>query len=399
MTGETGATASEPAGADDLVEFAWTDEHADLRQAVRRLMATRAPLDRARAVADSGERHDADLWRTMAEQLGLQGLAVPEEHGGFGGTLVDVALVAEEMGTVLHGGPFLPTAVLAPAVLVPLAEHDGEAAALLGRIAAGATTVAVAVAEGRHAWAPGLVTTRATGAPGSERLTGRKDLVLDGADADEVLVLATTDSGPAWFRLDTTDGPRRERCATLDLTRPAATLHLDDVPARRLGGPDTDGAAVADRAALVASVVLAAEQVGGAAEVVRRTAEYVTTRRQFGRPVGSFQGVKHRLADAAVRAEMARSAAYWAAFQRPGTDDFELGALVARSHCSEAFLQTAKDGIQLHGGIGFTWEHDMHLFLRRARLDATLLGDAAAARERLLAHALPDLAPSATEVA
>ncbi|WP_137294462.1 acyl-CoA dehydrogenase family protein [Nocardioides dongxiaopingii] len=374
------------------MEFAWTSEHHDLRVAVRRLMTTRAPVDRARALAADGVRHDAELWATMAEQLGLQALDVPEEHGGVGGSLVDVAVVLEEMGAVLHGGPFLSTAVLAVEVLRELAPVADVAGELLGRIAEGGTTVAVALAEDGRAWSPDAVRTTATApAPdGAVRLTGTKQLVLDGADADLLLVLARTGDGARWCLVDgTADGVTRERQDGLDLTRPSATVRLADAPGQVLG--DVDGVEVADRVRTVASVLLAAEQVGAAAEVVRRTAEHATTRRQFGRPVGSFQGVKHRLADMAVRVEMARSAAYWAAFQERGSADLELGALVARSYCSDALLQTAKDCIQLHGGIGFTWEHDAHLFLRRARLDATLLGDTRDARERLLTHAHPDL--------
>jgi alkylation response protein AidB-like acyl-CoA dehydrogenase len=374
------------------MEFSWTPEHRDLRAAVRRVLTARAPLSRARELAEAGERHDPEMWETLAAQLGLQGLGVPEELGGSGGSVVDLAIVMEEMGAVLFGGPFLPTAVLAANVLAALPE-DPVAGELLPRLAEGELTATVAVVEQDGRWAPESIRTSARDDGGGTVLDGDKELVLDGADADVVLVLARSQAGPSWYAVEGgAAGLTRVPRQVLDGTRPAACLELRGTPARPVGEPGR-GWAAAERMRRTAAILLAAEQAGAAGELVRRTADYAKTRRQFGRPIGGFQGVKHRLADMAVRHEMARSAAFWAAWQEPGSPEQDFGALVARSYCSSAFLQTAKDTIQLHGGIGFTWEHDAHLFLRRARLDATLLGGAAEARSSLLPHLLTDLPP------
>lgn len=374
------------------MEFSWTSEHADLRAAVRRVLTTEAPLSRARELAEAGERHDPDMWKILATQLGLQGLGLPEELGGSGGSVVDLAIVMEEMGAVLFGGPFFPTVVLAANVLAALPE-DPVAQELLPRLAEGELTATVAVVESDGRWTAQSVRTFARDGGGGPVLEGDKELVLDGADADVVLVLAQSEAGPAWYAVERgAVGLNRVPRQVLDGTRPAASLRMRGTPARLIGEQGR-GWAVVEHMRRTAAILLAAEQAGAAGELVRRTAEYVKTRRQFGRPVGAFQGVKHRLADMAVRHEMARSAAYWAAWQEPGSPDQDFGALVARSYCSEAFLQTAKDTIQLHGGIGFTWEHDAHLFLRRARLDASLLGGTAEARASLLPHVLTDLPP------
>jgi alkylation response protein AidB-like acyl-CoA dehydrogenase len=346
-------------------EFAWTAEHRQLRETVRSVLAARAPVARARELADAGARHDGELWAALAGDIGLQGLTLPEEHGGSGASLVELAVVADEMGRVLHGGPFLSTVALAaPALLA--ADDPAAAAEYLPRLADGELTATLALdAE---------VT-----ADGSGRLTGSADLVLDGADADLLLVPAGADL----YAVEAgADGLERTNLDTLDRTRRIGRLALRDVAGRRVGESGAGGHAVA-LARRVGAVVVAAEQVGGMEACVARTAEYARTRRQFGRLIGSFQGVKHRLADMAVRLELGRAAAYWAAWQQPGTADFELGALVARAHCSPAYLQTAFDTVQLHGGIGFTWEHDAHLFVRRARADEALLGTPAQARAEL----------------
>jgi alkylation response protein AidB-like acyl-CoA dehydrogenase len=360
-------------------EFGWTDEHRGLRQTVRRLLADRAPVARARELAEAGERHDPALWADLAGQVGLQGLALPERHGGFGGTLLDLAIVVEEMGRVLYGGPFLPTVGLAAPVL--LAADDPAAADHLPRIADGTLTAALAV----EAWGPTGEPVVSTTADAAGRLTGTVPVVLDGGDADLLVVAAQGPAGPAPYLVEAgAAGLTRTPLETLDLTRRATRITLDGTPARAVGDPARGAAALA-RARAVGSVLVSAEQVGGMTAATDLTAEYARTRRQFGRLIGSFQGVKHRLADMAVRREMAHSAAYWAAWQEPGTPAFAEAAAIARSYCGDAFLQTGLDTVQLHGGIGFTWEHDAHLYLRRARADRALLGSPQQARAELAA--------------
>ncbi|MCE3554861.1 acyl-CoA/acyl-ACP dehydrogenase [Pseudonocardia sp. RS11V-5] len=368
-------------------EFGWTDEHRGLRETVRRVLADRAPVARARELAEAGERHDPALWSELAGQVGLQGLALPERYGGYGGTLLDLAIVVEEMGRVLHGGPFLPTVGLAAPVLLAAedpgdgnADGNGPATEYLPRIADGSLTAALAV----EAWdaAGGPVTS--TTADASGRLTGTVPVVVDGGDADLLVVAAQGPAGPAPYLVEAgATGLTRTPLETLDLTRRAARITFDGTPARALGDP-ARGSAVLARARAVSSVLVSAEQVGGMTAATELTAEYARTRRQFGRLIGSFQGVKHRLADMAVRQEMAHSAAYFAAWQEPGTPEFVEAAAIARSYCGDAFLQTGLDAIQLHGGIGFTWEHDAHLYLRRARADRALLGSPQQARAELV---------------
>ncbi|MQA15549.1 MAG: acyl-CoA dehydrogenase [Pseudonocardiaceae bacterium] len=365
------------------MEFVFSPEQEQLRSTVRRLLAERAPLSRNRELAEHGQRHDPQVYRDMAEQIGLQGLALPEDLGGSGGSLVDLAVVCEEQGAVLFGGPFFATAVLAAHALLACAD-DPTSQALLGAVADGKTTATLAVVETDGRWERDGIATRAEPLGGDHRLSGMKELVLDGAGADVLLVVARSAAGLSLFRVDpAAPGVQCRPLRTLDGTRAMARLQLTDAPARLLG-EDGGGWRAVERARQVATVLLAAEQVGGARQCVELTAEHARQRRQFGRPIGSFQAVKHRLADMAARLELARAAAYWAAWQCPGTSPrCDEAVAVAGSYCGESFLQTTADTIQLHGGIGFTWEHDAHLYLRRARCDLSLLGTPQQRRERL----------------
>lgn len=361
------------------MEFQWSDDQREFRAGLRRLLAARAPVSRARELAENGTRHDPALWRDLAQQVGTHGIAVPEAYGGSDGSWVELAIVGEEMGRVLLGGPFLSTVVLAGEALLA----SGDPAACeehLTRIVAGELTAALAVAEAAAGWDAAALQTTAAGS----RLTGTKEVVLDGAEADLLIVAAQGEDGPSLYLVDgAADGVVRTPLEVLDPTRQVARVELRDAPATLLGAAGS-AAAVLEHVLRVASIFVAAEQAGGSAVCVEMTADYARTRRQFGRVIGAFQGVKHRLADAAVRTELCRSTAYWAAWQVPGSDESYLGAAVARAHNNDAYVQTAKDAIQLHGGIGFTWEHDAHLFLRRARADASLLGSSRDHRARLL---------------
>lgn len=327
-----------------MTVFEWTDEQHALRSSVRALVERHAPLRSAR------EPNPA-VWKELG-RAGLIGLALPEDVGGGGAGLVELAIVGEELGRVLLGGPYLSSAVLAahavPSIL------DGERTA----------TLAVVEEDGR--WSADSIRTTVSG----DRITGVKPVVLDGADADVLLVAARE----GLFAVEGTEGVTRTPLTALDLTRPVARIAFDAAPARRVGGWDA-----VERALRAGRVYLAAEQVGGAARAVEITAEYARTRHQFGRAIGSFQAVKHRLSAMAVRTELARSTAYYAAWST--VDDT---VAIAGAYCAEAFLRTAEDMVQLHGGIGFTWEHDAHLFVRRARSTHSLLGSPAQHRAGLL---------------
>jgi alkylation response protein AidB-like acyl-CoA dehydrogenase len=365
--------------------FAWSAEHREFREVLRKSFGGHDPAALARDMFDGTAWPDG-LWAGMCEQLGLAGLALPEEHGGSGFGRVEAAIVGEEMGRVLLGGPYLPTVVLA-AEAIARSGDEPAMAEHLPAIAAGERLAALAIAEREAAWDLAAISTSAADGPGGPALTGRKDLVLGGADAAVLVVAAREgDRAPGLFLVDAaaprlTVRPEK----VLDATRPAASVEFDQTPARRLGAHG-DAARVLRLVRENAAIFLAAEQAAGARACVDLTAEYARTRVQFGRQIGAFQGVKHRLADMLVRAEQAHSAAVWAAWQEPGTAAADLGASVARAYCSEAFLQNALDTVQLHGGIGITWEHDAHLFLRRAQTDAALLGRTGAERRRLESH-------------
>jgi alkylation response protein AidB-like acyl-CoA dehydrogenase len=371
--------------ADAVAEFVLTPEQQDLRRAVRQFCAERLDEDTVRRLTESGTGHDPALWARLGGELGVLGLAVPEELGGAGGGLVDQAVVAEEFGAALVPGPVFGTVGLALPALVALA-GAGLDEDLLASLVEGARTAAFAVPDRGGRFDPALVTvTEADGA-----LTGEVAQVVDGA-ADVLLVAARTGEEIGLFLAD---GGERIPLSTLDRTRRQATVRFSATPARPLAvGADAERAITA--ALRVGGALLAAEQVGGAQRMLDRTVAYAGTRLQFGRPIGSFQAVKHRCADMLVLVEHARSTAYHAAWAlQDGTDDPDLAVAVAQATCSQAYQQVAQESVQLHGGIGFTWEHAAHLYLKRAVTDAALLGSAAEHRERI-AELVLDVASAA----
>ena len=365
------------------MDFQFTEEHEELRRTVRRFMESTSDEATVRRLMRTDEGYDAGVWKQMAEQLGLQGLIVPAEHGGAGLGFVELAIVLEEMGRVVCCAPFLSTAVLAPMTL-RLAADDATQAALLPGIASGSSVVSVAVAEADGQWAPAAVATRAEQKGGAWVLNGTKGYVLDGHTADVILVAARAGDTVSLFQV-AGDAPGLTRTAlpTLDLTRKLARLELSNTPAKRIAAGDVTAAL--DRVLLFAATAVAAEQAGGAQRCLEMSTEYAKTRIQFGRPIGSFQAIKHRCADMLVEAEFAKSAAYHAAFTAADGADEELApaAHMAKSYCSEAYLHAAAETIQIHGGMGFTWEHPAHLYFKRAKSSAVLFGDAVRHRERL----------------
>lgn len=368
------------------MEFDWTDEQHALRAATRRLLGGAACVAQARAALDAGGWSDGGRWHTLAEQLGAHAIALPEDVGGTGGSLVDLCIVLEEMGRVLYGGPFFATVVLA-ATAIDCAGDDAARRRYLPQIAAGELRATVAATEpGSRSWlaAP---RTRLTG-DDTPTVTGTKTLVLDADAADLLVVSAAEDAGVSLVAVRGADVAVR-RLEVLDGTHSLCEVTLDAAPAARIGAPGA-GLPVLERTLQTAAIGMAAEQCGATAALLERTTDYAKSRHQFGRPIGSFQAVKHGLADVLVPLELSRSAAFWAAWQQPGSDEFALGAAVARSQCSETALQAAKDCIVLHGGIGFTWEHDAHLYTRRAQLSYRILDSPAQWRDRLAALVAPE---------
>ncbi|MFC9490318.1 acyl-CoA dehydrogenase family protein [Streptomyces hydrogenans] len=359
----------------------FTDEQEELRAAVRQSLGRHA-----------GEA----AWRPLTEQIGVAGLAVPEEYGGAGCGAVEVHVVMEELGRELSPVPYLGSAVLAVQTLLAAGAAE-ECAALLPGLVSGEATAALAWAE-TGTWDPEAIRAGAVAGPdGGWLLTGVKEHVLDGTRAATLLVAARTDAGVSLFAVaGDAPGVGREETVPMDTTRAQARVVLAGAPGRLLGA-DGDGGRVLRHVLDLACTALAAEQVGAAARCLELTVAYAGERVQFGRPIGSFQAVKHRLADAYVRVESARSAALGAAFAAAdGARGTELTRLAAsaKSVCSEAFSEVAGEMIQLHGGIGITWEHDAHRYFKRAHGSARLFGRPHWHRSRLAtALGLPDPVP------
>jgi acyl-CoA dehydrogenase len=307
---------------------------------------------------------------------------VPEDYGGAGLGQVELSVVMEELGRALTPSPFLASAVLAASALLATDDEDAKRELLPG-IAGGSTVATLAVAEpassadgggGATGWDPAAGRMRAALENGAWSLTGAKTLVPDGATADLVLVAARAGDELGLFAVDGgAAGLARTGLTTLDPTRRLARLELAATPARRLVSEDAAGAL--SHALDQAAVALAAEQLGGLQRCLDMSVEYAKTRYQFGRAIGSFQAIKHLCADMHVSMELARSAvryAAWAADEAP--DELPVAASLARAAASEAFFEVAANTIQVHGGIGFTWEHDAHLYFRRAKSSELLLG-------------------------
>ncbi len=367
--------------------FAFTTEQQALRSAVRKFCEAHFGEEAARRVMESDPRYDPQVWRRLGSELGVLGMSVPEDDGGVGGSLVDQAVAVEEFGATLACGPLFGTVYLAiPALAAaPVGPARDD---LLAALIEGDRTAAFAVVDRGGAFDPAAVTVQAqsqgTDEDGPVTLTGTVPRVVDAGTADELLVAATGSAGLGLYavRADA-PGVQRNPLVTMDLTRPQATVTLADAPGRLLAGPDS-AERVITRALQVGAALLAVEQVGAAQHLLDLSVDYAKSRLQFGRQIGSFQAVKHKLADMLVDLEHARSAAYYAVWAlADGSDDPALVTSIAQATASTAFSRIAADTIQVHGGIGFTWEHQAHLYFKRAATDAALLGSAEQHRDRV----------------
>ncbi|ORB29202.1 acyl-CoA dehydrogenase family protein [Mycolicibacterium parafortuitum] len=350
-----------------------TASEADaLRQAAREFFDAVSPSTRIRELMATDAGCDRAVWEQMANELGLHGIAVPEQYGGAGAGLPELAVVFEEMGAALVCAPFFSTVALA----VPTLLASGDDTAMrryLPALVDGSETATVVLNGTLDAWDPAAVSLTARRDGTDYRLTGRADRVLDGHTANVILAVANTENGTSLFAVRTpAEGLGRQPMATLDRTRKVAALSFDGVPATLIGA-DGGAAAGLEQAYRVAVIAIAAEQVGAAQRCLDMAVTYARERIQFGRSIGSFQAVKHRCADMLVLVEGARSAAEYAA-GLPDGDEQAVAASVAKMVCSEAFLEVALDNMRIHGGIGFTWEHDAHLYMRRAKTTQLIFG-------------------------
>jgi alkylation response protein AidB-like acyl-CoA dehydrogenase len=366
-----------------VAEFMFNDEQAQLLSAVRQFAAENFDEQAIRQFMESDPPFDPAVWGRLGAELGVLGLSVPEDDGGVGGTLVDQAVAVEVLGAALATGPLFGTVYLTIPALVAASAgpvRDG----LLAELVEGRRTAAFAVPDRAGLFDTALITLRAYGSGEAQTVTGTVERVVDGGVADDLLVAADGPDGIALYAVEATGpGVERSPLATMDLTRPQATIQFTDAPAR-LVADSGEAARVIEHALHVGSVLLAVEQVGAAQHLLDLAVEYAKSRLQFGRPIGSFQAVKHRLADVMVDIEHARSTAYHAVWAlTDGSDDPALAASIAQATASAAFVRAATDTIQTLGGIGFTWEHQAHLYFKRATTDAALLGNAEQHRARV----------------
>ena len=365
------------------MNFAFSEEQEELRRTVRAFLDQKSPEAEVRRLMETEQGYDEAVWRQMGEQMGLQGLIVPEEFGGSGYSYVELIVVLEEMGRSLLCAPYFSTVALAANTLI----HSGDDQAkkeLLPGIASGETIATLAFTEPSGKWDEAGITTPATKSGDGWTISGTKMFVLDGHTADLIIVAARTNAGVSLFAVEGgASGLTRTALSTMDQTRKQAKLELSNTPARLIG---TDGAGwnVLSTVLDLAAVALAAEQVGGAQRCLDMAVEYAKVRVQFGRPIGSFQAIKHKCADMLLEVESAKSAAYYAGWcAAEMNEELPSVASLAKAYCSEAYFHAAAENIQIHGGIGFTWEHPAHLYFKRAKSSELLFGDPTYHRELL----------------
>ncbi|BCN62301.1 acyl-CoA dehydrogenase [Prescottella equi] len=355
----------------------FAEEQIELRKTVAQLLAKRGDAAALRKTLESGEAFDRGLWDVLCQQVGVAALAIPEEFGGFGATLVEQHLVLEELGAALTPSPMFGSAVLAAQAILATG-NDEACERLLPGIAEGSSIAALCWVGPEGHWRSDDVACTAAGSDADGyTVSGTAHYVLDGAHADVLIVAAAVEGSDGVIGLFEVDpaagGVARRQLPTMDLTRPMSLVEFDSAPAVRLTADDATAAL--EKVRTIAIVALSAEQVGAAERCMQMTVDYSKDRVQFGRAIGSFQALKHRMADLYFLVETARSASYAAVHSlSEGLPTAAADALVAKAYCSEAFLAVTGDAIQLHGGIAITWEHDAHLFFKRAHGSAQLLG-------------------------
>ncbi len=376
------------------MNFVPGEDAEQLRAVVREFLAKRSDETAVRAQMGSEYGYDSTVWRQSAEELGLPGLVAPERFGGSGASAVELGVVFEEMGAALFCGPFLSTVGLAATALLELGDEDAAARYLPGIVAG--NTIAGLAWSGSSPAASAL-TVRCEG--DCWTVSGTADVVVDGCAADLLLVAARSPAGSCLLAVSgNAAGVARTPLVAMDSTRRLANVRFDACPALLVGSEGGAGDALR-RTIDLAALYLAAEQLGGAARVLELAVSHARTRYQFGRPIGSFGPIKHRCADMLVDVESARSVVYhglWTAVHDP--DNLALAASLARAVCSDAYTRVSAHNIQIHGGIGFTWEHPAHLYLKRAKSSALLLGSATAHRARLAEVVVIAGPPPATTV-
>ena len=365
------------------MDFALSEEQTTLQEVLRDFFEKKSPESAVRERLADPTGYDEALWRQMADQLGLQGLAIPEEYGGAGFSFVELGIVLAEMGRALVVSPFFASSVMAAQLLLAAADIDANKE-YLPRLASGELIGTVAIAEDSGSWLPADVTTTATQSHDGWMISGHKSYVLDGAVADVLLVAARADGEVGIFGVDgTAPGVNRVPLDTMDQTRKQARIEFDDTPARLIGSTDRGRRAV-ETMLDHAMIALSAESLGGTEKVLDMAVEYAKVREQFGRPIGSFQAIKHKCASMLVELESSRSAVYYALWAVSAADpEVPMLASLTKAFCTDTYLYACGENLQIHGGIGFTWEHPAHLYLKRAKNAQLFMGSSDFHRQRL----------------
>jgi len=361
--------------------FSFTDDQEQFRDIVARFCRDKSPTTAVRAQMATDRGYDSAVWQQLCQELGLAGIHIPENKGGAGFGPVELGIVMEELGRSLLCAPYFSSAVLA-ATAIAEAGSQAQCEQLIPPIVDGSTTAALAISEVDGEFSVEELSTLAIGASDGYTLSGTKRFVVDGHNANLLVVAAAAESGPALFTVAADSaGLERTAAPAMDPTRKLADITFANTPAERLGdGKPLDLTPIYD----TALVALANEMAGGAQALFDSAVEYTKLRVQFGRTIGSFQAIKHRLADLLLEVEGAKSAAYQAAQAMAAGEAVTETASLAKACASEAFLSAAIQCIQLHGGIGFTWENDTHLWFKRAKSSEVFLGTPAHHRERML---------------
>jgi alkylation response protein AidB-like acyl-CoA dehydrogenase len=371
------------------MNFAFTEDQERLRASARSFLEDCSSTRQVREAMATERGYDAEVWRRIGAELGWPAVIVPEEYGGLGLSYIELIVLMEEMGRALLCAPFFSSVCLAGNALLAGGTEE-QKQEYLPAIASGERVATLAFTEPNGRWDASAVAAVARRAAGDFLLSGVKTFVVDGHGADVLVVAARAEGtraeeGVSLFVVPAdTPGLERRSLPTLDQTRRQAEITLRDVrvPASALMGGEGEGWDALRRTLDLAAVAISAEQVGGAERCLDMSVEYAKQRVQFGRPIGSFQAIKHKCADMLLQIESARSASYyagWAAAE--GSDELPVAASLAKAYCSDAYFGCAAESIQIHGGVGFTWEYDVHLYFKRAKSSETLLGDASHHRE------------------
>ncbi len=373
------------------MNFAFSEEQEELRKSARRFCEEQFSSSVVRRIMETESGLDEELWQRMAQELGWQGMIIPEKYGGHGFGYIELIVLMEEMGRAVLAAPFFSTVCLAANALLTVGTEEQKQELLPG-ISDGSRIATLALTEESGRWDADGVQATYTASGGDFVISGKKTYVLDGHTAHTIIVAARKEGtsgseGISLFVVDgSAEGLSKRPLVTMDQTRKMAELTFDSVkvPASALMGEEGEAWSSIVKVLDLAAVALAAEQVGGAQKCLEMSTEYAKVRVQFGRPIGSFQAIKHKCADMLVAVESAKSAAYyagWAASE--DNEELPVVAPLAKAYCSEAYFHCAAENIQIHGGIGFTWEHDAHLYFKRAKSSELLLGDPAYHRELL----------------